>query len=783
MSPLFSLTGSTTSTFTPRGIRKKLERYLISRSLRFDGSSSYLSYDPPPNPPENHLNWTFSAWIKRSRFVNQRIFTAGANGTNCSMIQFAGTNNNQFEVWNYQGGTHALKRTTQQFNDNNWHHFVVSCTTSTLQIYVDGVEATYVSSPDNVNPDGTNWSFGQDVLHALGKTAWGTEYFDGYMADVDWHQGETYDPSYYGEFVEGVWLPKEFILPYTVITHPTYTNNWLGIYQNNNPPIVLGRDKYGVTRNSSINFGSSVGVSWTSGDTLMWAWDADNSRIWLGHNGTWYASGDPGNNLNPVFAGFDATVNYYFQLGYSADPGNATLTTKTSAQATYSVPSGFTYWTGTDLNWANSGTSTSLGTEDYIAQAMPTTGKVYFETTVTFSTFVTTFGFANFSSSFHLSFPVDTSLSIVSNDTSGNGNIWQGNNITYTSGSNIVYSRGLSTDGSWGTNQGPEKAFNGDPRIDEYNDIAYGGVGTTITWTASKVKNLVPPNVTTLTLYVYNNAAGESKTFTINGSSASGTVVYTPPVETYGVYGYQFTVNGQVNSFTYQNSSGGSTRLRRVVFDSNLAVDRNKSSIIDSPSKGTQPDTGLGGQVTGDYCTLNPNYIGTDTHNTPLILSNGGLAFNSNQENRASKGTILVSSGKWYWEVVHSSFSSTSNSTGACVSTDGASTVSARVKGVLYRKDGVILLNDANSGVTGATFDVNDVIGIALDIEQSQVTFYKNGVLQGTVSFTLTGTGTATPIAQSDNGSGSLIGEYNFGQMPFEFPSPSGFKCLCSANL
>jgi len=69
-------------------------------------------------------------------------------------------------------------------------------------------------------------------------------------------------------------------------------------------------------------------------------------------------------------------------------------------------------------------------------------------------------------------------------------------------------------------------------------------------------------------------------------------------------------------------------------------------SLVDSPtSYGT--DTGVGGTVRGNYCTLNPLVGLTGTR----AFSNGNLQVSVTTDNVNTFATIAVpSSGKWYWE-------------------------------------------------------------------------------------------------------------------------------------
>jgi len=193
-------------------------------------------------------------------------------------------------------------------------------------------------------------------------------------------------------------------------------------------------------------------------------------------------------------------------------------------------------------------------------------------------------------------------------------------------------------------------------------------------------------------------------------------------------------------------------------------------SLVDSPtSYGT--DTGVGGTVRGNYCTLNPLNAGSTA-----TLSNGNLDITGTIAATTSLAysTIGVSSGKWYWEVTPLTGDHMIG-----IGKDGGRYDWQTTNGYSYfGNNGQKYTNSAGSAY-GATYTNNDVIGVALDMDAGTLTFYKNGTSQGTAFSGLTGTW--FPIAQ--NPGSPLTETFNFGQRPFAYTAPSGFKALCTQNL
>ena len=99
--------------------------------------------------------------------------------------------------------------------------------------------------------------------------------------------------------------------------------------------------------------------------------------------------------------------------------------------------------------------------------------------------------------------------------------------------------------------------------------------------------------------------------------------------------------------------------------------------------------------------------------------------------------------------------------------------------GYSYCNDGLKYNNGGTS--YGSTAAAGDVIGVAVDASSStaSITFYKNNVSQGTA---FTGvTGDLMPAMSSTSGSGMC--PTNFGQRPFAYTPPTGFKALNTQNL
>jgi hypothetical protein len=245
----------------------------------------------------------------------------------------------------------------------------------------------------------------------------------------------------------------------------------------------------------------------------------------------------------------------------------------------------------------------------------------------------------------------------------------------------------------------------------------------------------------------------------------------------YGTNGFHlpFSDNSTAAALGTDTSGNGNTW---TVNNISVTAGAGNDSLVDSPTNyGT--DTGAGGEVRGNYATWNPLDKSSQTN---IDLSNGNLqAANSSSSGQGRvDATIAVSSGKWYWETTVNGTSSF-HETGIIKSdTPLAYGIGFYSSGYSYTQGGD-KANSNNFSSYGSTYTNGDVIGVALDLDAGTLVFYKNGISQGTAFSSLSGTFQPTTGTYSSAANMGWI--VNFGQRPFAYTAPSGFKALCTTNL
>ena len=247
----------------------------------------------------------------------------------------------------------------------------------------------------------------------------------------------------------------------------------------------------------------------------------------------------------------------------------------------------------------------------------------------------------------------------------------------------------------------------------------------------------------------------------------------------YGSNGWKlsFSDNSTAAALGTDSSSNGNTW---TVNNLSVTAGSGNDSLVDTPtSYGT--DTGVGGEVRGNYATLNPNM----TRDSFITYSNGNLDFTQaastgQAQQMSTQATIGVASGKWYWEVTK--VSTDNIHPGVAVSMDVAGDVVPSAGYLFYQKDGTFSASGFTLPSSGASQTAGDVIGVALDADNRTVQFFKNGASQGTATNGPTGqTWFPSTAVWTSNASGGAT--CNFGQRAFAYTAPSGFKALCDTNL
>ena len=232
--------------------------YEVANSLRFDdGSSDNLTRTL--GTPTSTRKCSISFWVKLSNLSAERsIFEHRFNdGTNKQIsLFFSSSDNLQLQL--VTGGAYDGRiYSSQLFRDvSAWYHVLIAIDTTLatsgdrLRMYVNGNEVTSFSTElqPSQNYD-MHFTSGQ-TLH-IGKNSSSSAYYDGYMAEYVFIDGQQLDPTSFGEFDSdtNIWKPID-------VSGLTFGNN--GFYLDFENSGSLGADVSGNGNNFTVNNLTSI---------------------------------------------------------------------------------------------------------------------------------------------------------------------------------------------------------------------------------------------------------------------------------------------------------------------------------------------------------------------------------------------------------------------------------------------------------------------------------------------------------------------------------------------
>jgi hypothetical protein len=249
-----SVGGNTIHTFTSSGYLTPFT--LLNRSLRFRSSASaYLNRTF--GTPTSTTTFTISMWVKRGILGSEQYLFGRSDGT--ANLYFHPSNK---LYWYTNNSGDAYQITTQVFRDPAaWYHIVIQYDTTQAtaanrsRVYINGVQVTAFDTNTQPAQNSTTAGINAAVAHAIAAYNSG-RYYDGYMTEVNFIDGQALTPSSFGTFNSyGVWQPITYGGSYG-------TNGFRLPFTNNASTTTLGYDfspngNNWTTNNISLTAGST----------------------------------------------------------------------------------------------------------------------------------------------------------------------------------------------------------------------------------------------------------------------------------------------------------------------------------------------------------------------------------------------------------------------------------------------------------------------------------------------------------------------------------------------
>ena len=811
--------------------------YDVNNSLRFRSSASaYLSRTP--TLATNRTTMTFSAWIKRGTLgVVQSIFDARTTSSPYSLFHFYSN-----DTLVYEDSNTTFLQTTQVFRDPSaWYHLVLTIDTTQataanrVKIYVNGNQITALSTATYPSQN-ANTNYNTATAHAISSQipAFSNEYFDGYMAEVNFIDGQALTPSSFGETdpVTGSWIAKKytgtygtngFYLPFS----NAEANENRFLYSEDFTNAAWGKGASTITSNSVV---APDGT--TTGDTLTDNATSDQHLVYQA--------------IPTPLVGSEYTVSIYAKANTRTQIG---LTMHGEGVAVFDLSAGTVVGTGGYSNYGIQSvgngwyrcyvtirkTNAEVNVyyiifKDAVNPYLGTgTGSIYiWGAQVTYGSTLTKY--------------IPTTTATVTNQGIAENKVLYSEDATNAAWNKIAVTATANT----------TTAPNGTSTADSILETATTGLHVLLPTTSL---TLAAATVHTASLYVkrINNQYIQlvlDDTATTNGGYANYDIV-NGTVTASGNYGIGFGISSSITSvgngwyrISLSTSIGSGTTARFAInacqsgssglFPSYLGnvsngyyvwgmqveenstvgpylpttsaaqgkvhrigADKSLGSTSFGYSSWIPNNISLTPGTTYDAMTDSPSLTSATVGNYAILntidkagftIANGNLSVTAQSSASGVTGSIaLPTSGKYYWECICLTGSERFFGIINAVHTAAQLGTVSATQWVLYgtTNAGTTIINKDNTNVqTGLTaINANNVIGIAYNADAGTIQFYNNNVAIGTaVSFT-TGITYVPWITSGNNAFNNFTGSINFGQQPFSYTPPTGFVRLNTYNL
>ena len=770
----------------------------IDQSLRFDGSS-YLSRTP--SVAGSLTTWTWSGWVKRGALgSDQTLFGLDypPNDQNFHWVNFSSADKIDFGL--YPTSVTARLTTTQVFRDPSaWYNIVAIWDTTNataddrLKLYVNGVQITAFSARTNPTQN-TSGFINTARLHTIGDLNYNAghlQFFNGYMADTYFIDGQALDPTSFGEFKNGVWIPKAYTGSYGTngfhLTYQddtvsegfntvTYTGNgatqsisgvgfspdlvWIKGRSSTNQDHLLADSVRGISRRLLSN--TTAAEVFQSGFQIT-AFNSDGFTVVDDTNGGYNVNGSVGG----TFSGAAAYVGWCWDAGSSTvsnTDGSITSSVRANPAYGFSIVS----YTGNGTAGATIGHGLGAAPDMYIVKD---------RTNVSGWTVYNSVDGATKHLSLNASDAVATATSIW-NDTEPTSSLFS---LGYHGAVNASGDAFLAY------------CFHS---VAGYSKIgSYTGTGATGNVVTTGFK---PAFV----MIKRTDAAGEWVMLDNTRSAVNPARKYiyasasSAEADAFNIVDFTNTGFTHYDGWTQTNLNGATYIYMAFADTRDLAFWRDQSGNGNDwqPNNLNYQDT-VFDSPTNNYATLNPLNKGS-----LVTLSNGNLTVSGNSATNSAVvlGTIGMTSGKWYWETTITTVAGISYAgMGINPAIDNAEIYfinAGTTGGCGWRHPGGSggIGGFGNTSATYPAFTSGDVISVAADFDNGALYFSKNnswinsGVptsgasKTGATNVWTAGSITGFPAGGGYNGNNNTL---NFGQSGFTYTPPDGFLALCTANL
>ena len=231
----------------------------IANSIRFDyAQQDYMSRTPGVNG--NRRTWTWSGWFKRANLGGTQVLLEATDSGGASTR----ATNRFLAADTFSGGdtsTGLAYTTNRIFRDSTaWYHLVIAMdttqatNTNRFKLYINGNLETFSSITYPTQNTDTLYNSTSYFNYIAATQGAFTQYFDGYLSDVYFIDGQQLAPTAFAEEFNGVWAPKAYSGTYGVGGYRLTFGNAgsLGADTSGNTPANSFTSHVASSRNNSV---------------------------------------------------------------------------------------------------------------------------------------------------------------------------------------------------------------------------------------------------------------------------------------------------------------------------------------------------------------------------------------------------------------------------------------------------------------------------------------------------------------------------------------------------
>jgi hypothetical protein len=293
----------------------------IEQSLRFnDNDSAYLSRTPASTT--NRKTWTYSVWAKVAKQDSYGMLLEASDGSGLNEVTIGIDGLNKLMFYSYIGAYQLVLSSSANLirDPSAWYHFVfVADTTQATaseraRVYINGERLTSFSTETYPSQNYDTY-MNLTQPHSIGRNRQIGRYFDGYLAEVNFIDGQALAPTDFGEFKSGVWVAKSYA--------GSYGTN--GFYLNFSDSANIGDDLSGNANDWTANNLVATDVVLDS-PTQNWATlnaVSKASAVTLSQGNLGYSCADTNKAVTASFA--VGSGKWYWEILATASTGGSSI--------------------------------------------------------------------------------------------------------------------------------------------------------------------------------------------------------------------------------------------------------------------------------------------------------------------------------------------------------------------------------------------------------------------------------------------------------------------------